>query len=132
MPAIRALIVDDSSVMRKIVERSLRQAGVNLSQVLEAGNGAEALAVLEQNQVDLILCDINMPIMDGLEFVKQLAGVSNARGIPVVMITTECSESHVRSIVRAGHACVREIVKVFCFSTRGTSDIRRELHRGSA
>ncbi len=51
MPDIRALIVDDSSVMRKIVERSLRQAGVNLTQVLEAGNGAEALAVLEQSHV---------------------------------------------------------------------------------
>jgi two-component system, chemotaxis family, chemotaxis protein CheY len=51
MPDIRALIVDDSSVMRKIVERSLRQAGVKLTQVLEAGNGAEALVVLEQSHV---------------------------------------------------------------------------------
>jgi two-component system chemotaxis response regulator CheY len=102
MPAIRALIIDDSSVMRKIVERSLRQAGVNLTQVLEAGNGAEALAVLEQSQVDLILCDINMPIMDGLEFVKQLAGVSNANGVPVVMITTEGSESHVVQALSCG------------------------------
>jgi two-component system, chemotaxis family, chemotaxis protein CheY len=102
MPNIRALIVDDSSVMRKIVERSLRQAGVNLTQVLEAGNGAEALAVLEQNQVDLILCDINMPIMDGLEFVKQLAGVSNAKDVPVVMITTEGSESHVVQALSCG------------------------------
>jgi two-component system, chemotaxis family, chemotaxis protein CheY len=102
MPDIRALIVDDSSVMRKIVERSLRQAGVNLTQVLEAGNGAEALAVLEQSQVDLILCDINMPIMDGLEFVKQLAGVSNAQGVPVVMITTEGSESHVVQALSCG------------------------------
>lgn len=102
MPGIRALIVDDSSVMRKIVERSLRQAGVNLTQVLEAGNGAEALAVLEQNQVDLILCDINMPIMDGLEFVKQLAGVSNAKDVPVVMITTEGSESHVVQALSCG------------------------------
>jgi two-component system chemotaxis response regulator CheY len=102
MPDIRALIVDDSSVMRKIVERSLRQAGVNLTQVLEAGNGAEALAVLEQNPVDLILCDINMPIMDGLEFVKQLAGVSNANGVPVVMITTEGSESHVVQALSCG------------------------------
>jgi two-component system, chemotaxis family, chemotaxis protein CheY len=102
MPDIRALIVDDSSVMRKIVERSLRQAGVNLTQVLEAGNGAEALAVLEQSQVDLILCDINMPIMDGLEFVKQLAGVSNAKGLPVVMITTEGSESHVVQALSCG------------------------------
>jgi two-component system, chemotaxis family, chemotaxis protein CheY len=102
MPDIRALIVDDSSVMRKIVERSLRQAGVNLTQVLEAGNGAEALAVLEQSQVDLILCDINMPIMDGLEFVKQLAGVPNAKGVPVVMITTEGSESHVVQALSCG------------------------------
>jgi len=86
----------------KIVERSLRQAGVNLTQVLEAGNGAEALAVLEQSQVDLILCDINMPIMDGLEFVKQLAGVSNAKGVPVVMITTEGSESHVVQALSCG------------------------------
>jgi len=95
MNAIRALIVDDSSVMRKIVERSLRQAGIDLKQVLEAGNGAEALTVLQDNPVDLILCDINMPVMDGLEFVKQLSGVANAKGVHVVMITTEGSESHV-------------------------------------
>ena len=92
---IRALIIDDSSVMRKIVERSLRQAGIDLTQVLEAGNGAEALAVLQEHPVDLILCDINMPVMDGLEFIKQLPGVVNAKDVPVVMITTEGSESHV-------------------------------------
>lgn len=102
MRDIRALIVDDSSVMRKIVERSLRQAGVNLTKVLEAGNGAEALAILQESQVDLILCDINMPIMDGLEFVKQLAGISNATGVPVVMITTEGSESHVVQALSCG------------------------------
>jgi len=65
MDKIRTLIVDDSSVMRKIVERSLRQAGLELEKVLEAGNGAEALALLGNETVDLILCDINMPIMDG-------------------------------------------------------------------
>jgi two-component system, chemotaxis family, chemotaxis protein CheY len=102
MNSIRALIVDDSSVMRKIVERSLRQAGIDLKQVLEAGNGAEALAVLSQGPVDLILCDINMPVMDGLEFVKQLSGVENAKGVPVVMITTEGSESHVVQALSCG------------------------------
>jgi two-component system chemotaxis response regulator CheY len=80
MDNVRVLIVDDSSVMRKIVERSLRQAGVNITQVLEAGNGVEALDVLNQGKVDLILCDINMPVMDGLEFVKQLSGRENAKG----------------------------------------------------
>jgi len=102
MNSIRALIVDDSSVMRKIVERSLRQAGIELAQVIEAGNGAEALAALAENPVDLILCDINMPVMDGMEFVKQLPGVANAKGVPVVMITTEGSESHVVEALRHG------------------------------
>lgn len=100
--SICALIVDDSSVMRKIVERSLRQAGLDLSKVFEAGNGAEALTVLQGDKVDLILCDINMPVMDGLEFVKQLAGVENAKGTPVVMITTEGSEAHVVQALSAG------------------------------
>lgn len=102
MNSIRALIVDDSSVMRKIVERSLRQAGIELSQVLEAGNGAEALGVLREHRVDLVLCDINMPVMDGLEFVKQLATVENAKGVPVVMITTEGSETHVVQALSCG------------------------------
>jgi two-component system, chemotaxis family, chemotaxis protein CheY len=102
MDNIRALIVDDSSVMRKIVERSLRQAGLGITQVLEAGNGAEALAAIQQNEVDLILCDINMPVMDGLEFVKQLAGVEKAKRVPVVMITTEGSEGHVVQALSAG------------------------------
>jgi two-component system, chemotaxis family, chemotaxis protein CheY len=102
MDKIRALIVDDSSVMRKIVERSLRQAGVELEKVLEAGNGAEALTALSQDQVDLILCDINMPVMDGLEFVRSLSTVENAKGVPVVMITTEGSETHVVQALSAG------------------------------
>jgi len=102
MDAITALIVDDSSVMRKIVERSLRQAGINLSQILEAGNGAEALSILAEHRVDLILCDINMPVMDGLEFIKRLPGVTNAKNVPVVMITTEGSEAHVVQALSCG------------------------------
>jgi two-component system, chemotaxis family, chemotaxis protein CheY len=102
MNKVRALIVDDSSVMRKIVERSLRQAGVDLQQVVEASNGAEALGVLQQQEVDLILCDINMPVMDGLEFVKQLQGSGQVKKAPVVMITTEGSESHVVQALSCG------------------------------
>lgn len=102
MENIRVLIVDDSSVMRKIVERSLRQANVGIAQVFEAGNGEEALGVLGQQKVDLILCDINMPVMDGLEFVKHLPTIENAKGTPVVMITTEGSENHVVQALSAG------------------------------
>lgn len=102
MENLRTLIVDDSSVMRKIVERSLRQAGLSIAEVLEAGDGAEALAAVQNNKVDLILCDINMPVMDGLEFVKRLSAVESTKRIPVVMITTEGSEGHVVQALSAG------------------------------
>src|SRR5208282_163041 len=98
----RALIVDDSSLMRTMVQRSLRLAGLDLAEVLEAGNGAEALAAVQQHKVDLILCDINMPVMNGIEFIKQLSHVENAKGIPVVMITTEGNEGHVVEALAAG------------------------------
>ena len=102
MPGIRALIVDDSSVMRKIVERCLRQAGLDLSQVCEASNGAEALVLLNDQQFDLILSDINMPVMDGLEFVRNIQGMEKVKDIPVIMITTEGGEKHVVEALSLG------------------------------
>jgi len=102
MSDISALIVDDSSVMRKIIERSLRQAGLSLVEVFEASNGVEALDVLRCKRVDLILSDINMPNMDGLEFLRELREQNLAPGVPVVMITTESSEDHVRNAIAAG------------------------------
>ena len=102
MSEIRTLIVDDSSVMRKIVERALRQAGLDCLVVHEAGSGVEGLEVLKARPVDLILSDINMPAMDGLEFVRQIRAQNLAVGVPVVMITTESSEDHVRQAIQAG------------------------------
>jgi len=102
MSEVRALIVDDSSVMRKIVERSLRQAGIDPLVVREAGSGVEGLEVLRAEKVDLILSDINMPSMDGLEFVRQIRAQNLAPGVPVVMITTESSEEHVKQAIVAG------------------------------
>lgn len=102
MREIQALIVDDSSVMRKIVERSLRQAGLDSLVVTEAGSGVEGIEALKAKRVDLILSDINMPAMDGLEFVRQLRNQQLAEGVPVVMITTESSEEHVRQAIEAG------------------------------
>jgi two-component system chemotaxis response regulator CheY len=102
MTEVSVLIVDDSSVMRKIVERSLRQAGLDPLVLHEAGSGVEGLDVLRTARVNLILTDINMPTMDGLEFVRQLRAQHLAEGVPVVMITTESSEEHVRQAIQAG------------------------------
>jgi two-component system chemotaxis response regulator CheY len=88
------LIVDDSSTMRKIIARSLRQAGFAPDNILEAGDGVEGLDALSKGGVDLILSDINMPNMDGLEFVKQ----ARAKGVkaPIMMITTEGGEDIIK------------------------------------
>ena len=102
MSEVRTLIVDDSSVMRKIVERSLRQASLDPMVVFEAANGNDGLEVLKVQQVDLILSDINMPSMDGLEFLRQIRAQNLAPGVPVVMITTESSEEHVRQAILSG------------------------------
>jgi two-component system chemotaxis response regulator CheY len=102
MPEVRTLIVDDSSVMRKIVERSLRQAGLDTLVVFEAGSGIDGLELLKVEHVDLILSDINMPSMDGLEFLRQIRAQNLAPGVPVVMITTESSEEHVKQAILAG------------------------------
>jgi len=102
MKKMCVLIVDDSSVMRKIVQRSLRLAGLDIETVLEADNGEQALTIVQQNAVDLIFSDINMPKMDGLEFVRQLQSLEAAKGIPIVMITTEGSQSRVVEALSLG------------------------------
>jgi two-component system, chemotaxis family, chemotaxis protein CheY len=104
---VRALIVDDSSVMRKVVERALRASGLELTEVVEASNGEEALQALRNDvgksaPIKLILSDINMPVMDGLQFLEARRDQKLAPGVPVVMITTEGSEPFVLRAIAAG------------------------------
>ena len=93
---MRTLIVDDSAVMRKFVERSLRQAGLDITELHQAGNGMEALQLLKDlGPFDLVFSDINMPVMDGWEFLEQCRIQDFATQTPVIMITTEASEQQV-------------------------------------
>jgi len=86
------LLVDDSSTMRKIVSRSLRQAGLDFGEIYEAGDGVEALAMLEKEKIDIVLSDINMPNMNGIEFLREKANRPGVKDIPVLMISTETGE----------------------------------------
>lgn len=96
------LIVDDSSTMRKIISRSLRQAGLPIDDILEAGDGIEGVNVLQTSgkTINLILSDINMPNMDGLEFVKAVR--ANGYTMPIVMITTEGGEDVIAEAMASG------------------------------
>jgi two-component system chemotaxis response regulator CheY len=96
------LIVDDSAMMRKIVLRALTLAGLDFQKVLEAGDGKEALELLKAHTVELIMCDINMPVMSGLELLRAMREQNLAAGVPVVMVTTESSAEHVREAVAVG------------------------------
>jgi two-component system, chemotaxis family, chemotaxis protein CheY len=98
------LIVDDSAAIRKILQRVLAQADVPLGKVLEAGDGLEALERLKGNKVDLVLSDINMPNMDGIQLLTAMRAADEWKSIPVLMITTEGSQQKVLEAVGLGAA----------------------------
>jgi two-component system chemotaxis response regulator CheY len=98
------LVVDDSAAIRKILNRVLRQTGMAIGTIHEAGDGQEALDLLTSHRPNLILTDINMPKMDGLQLLAALKGSDDWRPIPVVMITTEGGETKVAEAVRLGAA----------------------------
>lgn len=99
----KILIVDDSATMRKIIMRVLRQADLKVDSILEAGNGIEGLkAMVSDPDIQIILSDVNMPEMNGIDFVKAVRTKHKKDELPVVMITTEGGESMVAKAIAAG------------------------------
>jgi two-component system chemotaxis response regulator CheY len=98
------LVVDDSAAIRKILQRVLHQTGMGIHTIFEAGDGQEALGIMKREKIGLVLSDINMPKMDGIQLLAALKAVPAWRDIPVVMITTEGGETKVGEAVRLGAA----------------------------
>jgi len=96
------LIVDDSQTMRKVIRKAISISGFNLGECLEAGNGKEALEILSLHHVDIILADLNMPVMNGIEMIQEIRKDKNYLHIPVVLITTEGSEKRLEELRRIG------------------------------
>ena len=99
---IAVLIVDDSPVMRAFVGRVLQLSGMAVKRRLEASNGQEALDVLRKEHVDLVLTDINMPGMDGEQFVRCLEQDEALRSIPVIVISTDGTENRMHRMLSLG------------------------------
>ena len=84
------LIVDDSASLRQVVAMALKGAGYD---VLEAGDGQAALALLDGRKINMVICDVNMPRMNGIEFVRAAKALPNYRFLPILMLTTENQEA---------------------------------------
>ena len=93
------LIVDDSASLRQVVAIALKGAGY---EVLEAVDGKDGLVKLDGRKVNLIISDVNMPVMDGITFVKEVKKLATHRFTPIIMLTTESDESKKREGQAAG------------------------------
>lgn len=100
--ALNVLIVDDSAAIRKILQRVLRQTDVSFGEIWEAGDGVEALNLMKSQSVGLVLSDVNMPNMDGLQLLAEIKSQDQLKSIPVVMITTEGSQNKVMGALNLG------------------------------
>ena len=99
---IQVLVVDDSMLIRQVVKKVLKQAGLSVDQFFEAGDGQQALDIIQKEDLQLVLCDINMPTMDGLEMLMQLRQMDDKIDLPVIMITTEGSKDTIQEAMSLG------------------------------
>jgi two-component system, chemotaxis family, chemotaxis protein CheY len=93
------LTVDDSASIRQMVKITLSAAGYR---VIEAGDGREGLTQANSNSVNMIVTDLNMPVMNGLEFIRALRQLPSYRGVPIVFLTTESDDALKQQAKAAG------------------------------
>jgi len=97
------MIVDDSATMRKIIMRTVRMSDLKFDRTEEAGNGNEAIEKLKSAPVDIVLCDVNMPEMGGLEMVKKIrAELENCADTKIIMVSTESSQELIDGVIADG------------------------------
>lgn len=120
--AFNVLIVDDSSSMRAIIKKTIKVSGFNVGQFLTAEDGTDAMKVLSAEWVDVVLTDINMPNMNGIELIKRMKEDEILETIPVVIVTTEGSERVKKQSMELG-------VKALIKKPFKPEDIRNALNR---
>jgi two-component system chemotaxis response regulator CheY len=106
--ALNVLVVDDSAVMRRMIIKTLRLCGIPLGEIHEAGNGKEGMEVLDRSWVDLILVDINMPVMNGEEMITKLREKPELRDIAVIVVSTDGSATRIEMMHKKGAGFVHK------------------------
>ena len=102
--AYNVLVVDDSLAMRSVIKKTILASGIDVDEFYEAANGVEALATLRIHRLDIILTDINMPQMDGMELLRELKKDNQLKIIPVVVTSVEGSRKRVDAFMAQGAA----------------------------
>jgi two-component system chemotaxis response regulator CheY len=100
--AYNILLVDDSKTIRSILTKTLSLTPLPINKIFEAGNGQEALDCLHGNWIDLVLTDLNMPVMTGIELVNNMAADGLLKDIPVIVISTDASEARIEQLKGKG------------------------------
>lgn len=98
----RVLIVDDSPAMRSVIRRVIVLSGFDLEECLEAEHGGEACRMLQERPVDVILTDINMPVMNGERFLEAIKADHSLEAIPVLVVSTDATEHRIRRMLELG------------------------------
>ena len=106
--AFNVLVVDDSAVMRAMVVRTLKMSGVPIASIHEAGHGEEGLRKLQEEWIDLLLLDVNMPVMNGEEMLRRIREDERTRDLAVIIVSTEGSETRLAALQALGAAIVRK------------------------
>ena len=96
--AINILVVDDSAVMRSMIKKTIHSSGVEVGEIYEAANGQEGLNVLNENWLDILFIDVNMPVMDGMEMLDRVRNQSETRDMPILIVSTESNEERIKTI----------------------------------
>ncbi|WP_022666475.1 response regulator [Desulfospira joergensenii] len=134
--AYSILIVDDSLPMRLVIKRTLKAAGYGRSELLEAANGREAVELMKNNWVDMVLTDYNMPVMNGLDFMKAIKKDDLFKDIPVVVVSTEGNESRIREFMDWGAAgyiakpFTPEAIRDLIVNILGETDYEEDFNEG--
>ena len=108
--AVNVLIVDDIAAMRSMILKTLNLSGLQLGEIHQAANGREGLETLERQWIDLVIADINMPVMTGEEMIEHMQSSPNLKTIPTIVVSTEGSQTRIDRLQGKG---VRFIHKPF-------------------
>ncbi len=100
--ALNILVVDDSAVMRKMIIKTMGMCGVPIGEIKQAANGREGLEELGKNWIDIVILDINMPIMNGEEMIDEMQQDPEIKDIPVIVISTEGSRTRIKRLKEKG------------------------------